>query len=301
MQQKGLIGLYTAFLHWIRRLRQKQMTRMPPTKGSNLSVNLCCPLCNSQMPSHAVVCSSCGEQVEQKQNGELESNTEPSADVPEYKAKTIRLVSSPQQYMKRWLSYQSQKNKNYSGHSQGNNPAQQEKDEAPTQPTASSQETASTDRTALHEPSKQVEPEQTSTTSHTLSKLRTWKSSFIRSSLLWPTIIILSALAAGLVNFGFTSTIIRPIVVFWFLFICPGMMVVRFLHLKEPVVEWTLAIALSFAIEAILAAIQLYSGRWSPVGTLTILIVFSYVGATIQLAKIMRNRSRFSHTEKQQE
>ena len=61
------------------------------------------------------------------------------------------------------------------------------------------------------------------------------------------------------------------------------MIVVRFLHLKEPVVEWTLSIALSFAIDAIVAAIQLFAGRWSPVGTLTILMSLSLCGAIVQL------------------
>src|SRR5229473_1115431 len=105
-----------------------------------------------------------------------------------------------------------------------------------------------------------------------------------RSDWLWPTIIILSAVAAGLVNFAFTDTALRPIVVFWFLFVCPGMVLVRFLRLNEPIVEWTLALALSFAIDAIVAGILLYAGRWSPTGILSILIGLSLCGAIVQLA-----------------
>jgi hypothetical protein len=108
-------------------------------------------------------------------------------------------------------------------------------------------------------------------------------SNLSRSDWLWPTIIILSALAAGLVNFVFVDTAVRPIIAFWFLFVCPGMVLVRFLRLKEPVVEWTLALALSFAIDAIVAGVQLYAGRWSPAGTLSILIGLSLCGAIVQL------------------
>jgi len=78
-------------------------------------------------------------------------------------------------------------------------------------------------------------------------------SNLSESNWLWPTIIIFSAVAAGLVYFVFTDTIVRPALVFWFLFVCPGMMVVRFLHLKDLVVEWTIALALSFAIDALVA------------------------------------------------
>jgi hypothetical protein len=46
---------------------------------------------------------------------------------------------------------------------------------------------------------------------------------------LWPTILILSAIAAGLVTFVLPGIVVRPIVVMWFLFVCPGMVVIRFL------------------------------------------------------------------------
>jgi hypothetical protein len=113
----------------------------------------------------------------------------------------------------------------------------------------------------------------------------TWEQAPGRSNLLWPTIIICSAVAAGLVNVVLTDTIVRPLVVLWFLVICPGMIVVRFLHLKEPAAELTLAIALSLTIDAIVAGIQLYAGIWSPVGTLSILMGFCLIVAAIQLTK----------------
>lgn len=104
-------------------------------------------------------------------------------------------------------------------------------------------------------------------------------------NLLWPIIILLSAAAAGLVNFVFPDIAIRPIIVFWFLVVCPGMAVIRFLRLKEPVVEWTLAIALSFAIDALVASSQLYAGKWSPPVTLSIVIGISSIGALVQLVR----------------
>jgi hypothetical protein len=107
------------------------------------------------------------------------------------------------------------------------------------------------------------------------------------SNWLWPAIIILSAIAAGLVNFVFIDTAVRPAIVFWFLFICPGMVLVRFLRLREPIVEWTLALALSFVIDAIVASILLYAGRWSPAGILITLMGLSLGSAIMQLATMV--------------
>lgn len=100
---------------------------------------------------------------------------------------------------------------------------------------------------------------------------------------LWPALILLSAVAVGLVTLVFPATVIRPVMVMWFLFVCPGMAVVRFLQLAETVVEWMIALALSFTIDAIVAAILLYAGWWSPARILAILIGFCIIGAMIQV------------------
>ncbi len=99
----------------------------------------------------------------------------------------------------------------------------------------------------------------------------------------WPVIIILSAVATALATIVIPATVVCLVIVMWFLFVCPGMMLVRFLRLNESVVEWVLALALSFAIDAIVAGILIYMGRWSPTGILAILIGFSVGGEIVQL------------------
>src|SRR5205807_2480332 len=101
-------------------------------------------------------------------------------------------------------------------------------------------------------------------------------------------VIILSALAASLVNFVFPDLVGRPIVVMWFLSVCPGMMLIRFFQLKEPVTEWTLAIALSLAIDAAVGGIQMYSGHWAPSITLVIVAVICVTGVLIQIIRPRR-------------
>ena len=246
-----------------------------------------CSYCKALLPAYANFCSSCGKQVKQKQNGELEADTEHSDEVGEQEAETIRLESLPQIYLRRWLLYQSLKNKNHSDRSQGSNSSLQDVEEVSTQSISSSRELAVVDTTQLSEVSNQIKPTLSSPAILAPSIPKIWKRISILSNLLWPVIIILSAIAAGLVSFVFTEIAIRAIIVFWFLFICPGMILVRFLRLKEPVVEWTLAIALSFAIDAIVAGIQLYAGKWSPAGTLTLLIGLSLGGAIVQLVMMV--------------
>jgi hypothetical protein len=97
-----------------------------------------------------------------------------------------------------------------------------------------------------------------------------------RYSLWWPLTLILSTIAVGFVTFVITDLVVRPIIVMWFLFVCPGMAVIRFLRFNEIVTEWALALALSIAIDAIIAAIFLYAGMWSPNSVLVLLMGFCF-------------------------
>jgi hypothetical protein len=100
----------------------------------------------------------------------------------------------------------------------------------------------------------------------------------------WPIIILLSTSAVTLLIFWFPEEGIRPLVTMCFLFLIPGMTVVRFFRTSEVAVEWMLAIALSFAIDAFVAGIVLYAGQWSPTHIMSFLIGFCFSGAVAQLA-----------------
>lgn len=102
----------------------------------------------------------------------------------------------------------------------------------------------------------------------------------------WSVVIPLSVIATGLANFIFPNLVIRPFIMIWFLCVCPGMVFIRFFRLKEPAIEWTLAIALSFVIDAAVGSIQLYSGNWSPSTTLLIIMGICIVGVILQSLQI---------------
>jgi len=100
---------------------------------------------------------------------------------------------------------------------------------------------------------------------------------------LWPLTIILSAGAAALCTYVLPCSAARPIADMWFLFVCPGMAVVRLFRLNNAVAEWMLAIALSLALDAIVAGLLLYANHWSPTVTLLILLDFSLLGVIAQV------------------
>lgn len=104
-----------------------------------------------------------------------------------------------------------------------------------------------------------------------------------------------SAIAAGLVTFVFPGTVVRPAVLMWFLFACPGMTVVYFFRLADMAAEYTLALALSIAIDAFIAGGMLYAGWWSPTRILSILIGFCLIGASMQLVVICVSAMRTEH------
>ncbi len=104
-----------------------------------------------------------------------------------------------------------------------------------------------------------------------------------RISWLWAAIIGVSALGVGVATFGDIQSPLRPVIALWFLFVCPGMALVRLLGLRERLTEVTLAIALSLVMDAIVSVIMLYMGDWSPKSTLLILIGISMGGLVFQI------------------
>jgi hypothetical protein len=115
----------------------------------------------------------------------------------------------------------------------------------------------------------------------------------MRSASPWPAIIVLSALATGVTMYANVHSPVRVVVALWFLSICPGMALVRPLRLRATHVLVTLAIALSLALDAILASAMLYLGLWSPAWALAALIAISLGGVAWDLG-LTRRRGRAS-------
>jgi uncharacterized membrane protein len=101
--------------------------------------------------------------------------------------------------------------------------------------------------------------------------------------LAWPLVLTLSAAAAVTLELAHVHGIARIVVGFWFLFVCPGMALVRLLRLTDRLGELVVAVGASLALEMILATVALYAGVWSPLGLLVILATLAVVGAAAQV------------------
>ena len=108
----------------------------------------------------------------------------------------------------------------------------------------------------------------------------------------WPVIIILSAAMAGLLTYVDVGSPLRLVVVMWFMLVCPGMVLVRFLALRDPLFEWTLAVALSLAADAFVAGALLYAGKWSTSSAFALLLGLTVAGALILEINTIRTQRR---------
>lgn len=101
-------------------------------------------------------------------------------------------------------------------------------------------------------------------------------------SLKWPIIIIASACGVAFGMAGDMPVLLRSMLAFWFLLICPGMAFVPLLQFNERSTELTLAIALSIALDTIVAETMVLARVWSPGWGLAVLIALCLTGAGLQ-------------------
>jgi uncharacterized membrane protein len=122
-----------------------------------------------------------------------------------------------------------------------------------------------------------------------------------RKLLMWALFICVLTIAATLVMFALPGSVVRPYVVFLFLAICPGMVIAPLLPEKELLVQLMFSVALSFAVDILLATLLVYAGWWSPRAIMTILLVFCGCGgvALIALSFFSRDTSPASPTVRQ--
>jgi uncharacterized membrane protein len=99
---------------------------------------------------------------------------------------------------------------------------------------------------------------------------------------IWPTIIVVSTFDTLALELAGVHSIVRALVAFWFLLLCPGLAIVRPLRLGDRTGELMVAIGVSLALETLLAAAALYAGVWSPLGILLALSLITLAGAAVQ-------------------
>lgn len=105
------------------------------------------------------------------------------------------------------------------------------------------------------------------------------------SKWLVPAIITITTIAASVSVFGNISSPFRVVIVLWFLLVCPGMAYIDLLEIKDKFTTWTLAVALSLALDTAVSLIVLYTNRWSAALIIGILAALTLSGIALQFWK----------------
>jgi hypothetical protein len=105
-----------------------------------------------------------------------------------------------------------------------------------------------------------------------LASINPWALSFILAGV----IVAVMVLSGG--------TPLRPYVAVAFALVCPGMAIVRLLGIGDSLLEVSVAIALSIAIELLASLVMIYSGVWSPNGLFLCLVGLTLMAAGFDLA-----------------
>ena len=117
-----------------------------------------------------------------------------------------------------------------------------------------------------------------------MKRLTTWIN--------WPIIIVSTGLLLTLIVATNLDSPLRPIAAFGFLFICPGMAFVRLLRLTDRWVELGLAVALSVALDTLIAEILVLLRIWSLSATVIAIVAISIGGAALQ--GVVNRRARLA-------
>jgi hypothetical protein len=83
-------------------------------------------------------------------------------------------------------------------------------------------------------------------------------------SRVWRLLIPISALVALLVDVAGAPALVRTPAMFWFLLVCPGMAVVAHVGVARTSIRWTLAVAVSAAVDILVGELFLYTNTWHP-------------------------------------
>lgn len=75
--------------------------------------------------------------------------------------------------------------------------------------------------------------------------------------------------------------------------LAPGLVFVRFLRVQDRFVEFTLAIALSIALNVIVSEFMVFARAWSPMAGLLVLVYISMAAALYELLRNARSGVRY--------
>ncbi len=106
--------------------------------------------------------------------------------------------------------------------------------------------------------------------------------------LLWPVVVLASGILVLIMMVGNIQSPIRPWIAFWFLLICPGYAFIPLLRLHSGWIQLPVGLALSIAIDTIVAETLVLARLWSPLGALIIICGIAFAGIALQSFRIIQ-------------
>lgn len=93
--------------------------------------------------------------------------------------------------------------------------------------------------------------------------------------------MIASAVTVALVVYADIDTPLRPFLVLWFLLVCPGMALLRFVQIRNGAMQLTVAVALSVAIDTLVALGFIYAGWADFVAMFTVVLGITLIAVAL--------------------
>ncbi|HEX8206005.1 MAG TPA: hypothetical protein VF587_08110 [Solirubrobacteraceae bacterium] len=109
------------------------------------------------------------------------------------------------------------------------------------------------------------------------------------SSLRWAVLVLLSAQAMLLVQWQDLDFALRPALALWFLLACPGLALVPLLGVRDALASLSLVVALSIALDTLVAGALVYAGEWGPTRAIVLLAAVVLSGSLLQSWRVLRS------------
>jgi hypothetical protein len=106
-----------------------------------------------------------------------------------------------------------------------------------------------------------------------------------------PAVVAASVVVLALALATDAPAALRGPLAMWFLLACPGLALVPLVRLHDTLAAVALIVALSVALDIVVALAMMYAGLWSPAGIFAVLALISLAGGALQLREPAESES----------
>lgn len=101
----------------------------------------------------------------------------------------------------------------------------------------------------------------------------------------WPMLILASTAIVVIAAAGLLPLSVQGVAIFWFLLVCPGLAYVPLFRFGSPILEFVIALGVSFALNTMVTLGLVLINAWSMQVSLLIMVGITLLGVCMQLAQ----------------